>query len=259
MKKPHLLICNDDGIDAPGIHALWDALKDVANMTIAAPAFNQSSTGASSTLYSDLYAERVNWDKGVEAWKIYGTPVDCIKVALEKLLPSPPDLVVSGINYGGNQGKNILYSGTIATTIHANFHGVPGIAFSQIFGEESNTKSIYDQAKSRIPMLVNHFLTHPIPKDVVISVNFPHIGTGPHKGIKLAKQGGSYWRQSVEEYPSTDNKRTFKHKAVWVHDGESEESDTHLLHQGYITVTPVRVHSLTDEHSYQFHQEKLIL
>jgi 5'-nucleotidase len=254
--KPRLLICNDDGIDAPGIQALYDALKDIADIVIAAPAFNQSSTGASSTLYNDLHAEKVNWENGVEAWKIFGTPVDCVKIALEKLLPAPPDLLVSGINYGGNQGKNVLYSGTIATTIHANFHGIPGIAFSQIFGEESNKGSIYDQAKLNIPTLVNYFLRHPTPQNIVMSVNFPYISEGYYKGIKVAKQGGSYWKQSVEEITSTNNKRIFKHTAVWIQDGECEQSDTSLLNQGYVTITPIRIHELTDEDSYQFHQEK---
>ncbi len=255
--KPRLLICNDDGIHAPGIYALWDALKDFADIVIAAPAHNQSSKGASNTVYDEVHAEKVEWEQNVEAWKIYGTPVDAVKIGLEKFFTSPPDFVISGINNGGNHAKNVIYSGTIANAIHASFHGVPAIAFSHIFEEDDAKNPIYSHAKPYIPNIISHFIEHPIPKNIVLSVNFPYREDGNFKGIRLAKQGSSYWRQSVEEITSDNHKRIFKHLGTWMQEEEDEESDTHLLHQGFITVTPIRAHDLTDEVFYRHHQDKL--
>src|SRR5574338_1188667 len=129
-KKSHILITNDDGIKAPGIQHLWSALKDFATISIVAPKTEQSGVGLGITIRSALHIEEFAWEELDSCWSVTGTPADCVKMALSVLLPSPPDLIVSGINRGTNAGRTVLYSGTIGGVIEGILRGIPGIAFS---------------------------------------------------------------------------------------------------------------------------------
>ncbi|MBM3202249.1 MAG: 5'/3'-nucleotidase SurE [Chlamydiae bacterium] len=253
--RPLFLISNDDGIDAPGIETLWETVKEIADIVVVAPATNHSSAGANSTLYKELHAERVFKEKGIEAWKVFGTPVDCIKVGLSQFVPRRPDLIISGINNGSNHGKNVFYSGTIANTVHGSFHGIPGIAFSHMVREEGEHPP-YANTRKYINPIIQHFLQNSIPEKTVISVNFPFLENCEFKGLKFAKQGSSYWNQSVEEIHSSEERKIFRHAATWTHTDDQDQSDTVLLNQGYITITPLRVHDLTDEEFYLQHAHK---
>src|SRR5689334_3155261 len=117
-KRPHLLITNDDGINAPGIRALWEALKDYADVTVVAPANEQSAVGLSTTIRHPLHISDVDWGSNSRnIWSVSGTPADCVKLALNAILDTKPDLIVSGINRGSNLGRNVLYSGTVSAVI----------------------------------------------------------------------------------------------------------------------------------------------
>ena len=124
-KNFRILIINDDGIHAPGLIHLWKALVDLADVTIIAPAIEQSGVGLGITLRSPLHIESVAWNKGTPAWKISGTPADCVKMALSVILKTPPDLIVSGINRGSNSGRNVLYSGTVGGVIEGVLRNIP--------------------------------------------------------------------------------------------------------------------------------------
>src|SRR5262245_14985477 len=128
--RPHILITNDDGIHAPGIKHLWKALQDIAQVTVIAPAAEQSAVSLSITIRNPLKIDKVTWSEGTEVWSVSGTPADCVKLGLSVLLQNPPNLIVSGINKGNNAGRNMLYSGTVAAVIEGIMHDIPGIAFS---------------------------------------------------------------------------------------------------------------------------------
>lgn len=111
--KPRILLTNDDGISAPGLKHLWQALSDIADLSIIAPATEKSGVGLSITIREPLQIQSVDWEKGTPAWKVNGTPADCVRLGLSVILKDRPDLIVSGINRGANSGRNVLYSGTI--------------------------------------------------------------------------------------------------------------------------------------------------
>lgn len=129
-KKPHILITNDDGVNARGIWHLWNSLKDFARLTVIAPAQEQSAVGLGITIREPLRHQKILWPGNIEVESISGTPADCIKMALSVLLDEKPDLIVSGINRGTNAGGNVLYSGTVAGAIEGTLKEVPSIAFS---------------------------------------------------------------------------------------------------------------------------------
>ncbi|BBI18305.1 5'-nucleotidase SurE [Neochlamydia sp. TUME1] len=241
-KRPHLLITNDDGIYAPGIRHLWNALKDFADITIVAPATEQSAVGVSITVRNPLRLHQVEWAGQTQAWSLTGTPADCVKMGLKVILDRKPDLIVSGINRGSNAGRNLMYSGTVGGTIEGIIQGVPGIAFSCV--DYFNTD--YQKVEHYVPLLVDYVVKHPLPSGSLLNVNFP---TYQHeiKGFKLTRQGKEFWAED----PLERNHPAEGHSYYWLgaklqQFEEHEDSDISWLARGYIAAVPVHVGELTD-------------
>lgn len=254
--KPQILIINDDGIHAPGIRHLWNALKDHAEVTIVAPAHEQSAVGVSITVRQPLRVHEVEWPEKGRAFALNGTPADCVKMALGVILKKKPDLIVSGINRGTNAGRNVFYSGTVGGTIEGVMNSVPGVAFScyDFFDPD------YAAAEKFIPVIVKEVLENPMPKGTLLNVNFPEKKYAV-KGFKLARQGMQYWGADPDEriHPAE------KHSYYWLGSklamfDEHEDSDIAWLAKGYMTAVPVHVGELTDHshiESRKHHFEKL--
>ena len=240
-KRPKILITNDDGISSQGIKCLWKALVDHADLFIVAPATDQSGVGLGFTFRVPLQLEKVEWDQNTPAWKVTGTPVDCVKLGLSALLKEKPDLIVSGINHASNAGRTVLYSGTVGGAIEGVMRGIPGIAFSF---EDLDTPD-YEMAQKYIYPIVKHTLENPLPQGTLLNVNFPHTSR-EFKGITLARQGKSYWIDKLHERLHPEGAPYFWLGGTWDDQEEHPESDVALLRQGYITVVPIHVHELTD-------------
>lgn len=254
MRRPKIVICNDDGIDAPGIFHLWKALHNVADVTVVAPAVDQSCKGVGISLPKDgfIEAEKVHWPENIEAWKVFGTPADCIKFALHYLVKQSPDFIMSGINNGSNAGKNIMYSGTVGAAIQSTFCKVPGVAFSCMYDEGPEK---FAKVMPYIPKLVEYFLEHPIPRGTLMNVNFPAHKTDGILGFKMARQGQSYWDIRIGSDSSLKGTKKYPMSDGWDYHDEHPESDIHLLTEGYITCVPIHVEDLTD-YKYQENQKE---
>jgi 5'-nucleotidase len=253
--RPTILITNDDGIFAPGIKHLWKALSPFADLVVVAPAAEQSAVSLSITIRHPLRIEKVDWPLAEEAqlWSINGTPADCVKLALKVILPTPPQLIVSGINRGTNAGRNVLYSGTVAAVIEGTMHNIPGIAFSAADYFEPD----YESASSHILPIVKYALENTLPQGTFLNVNFPRKSMGEIKGIRLAKQGKEYWVENPEhrEHPAEG------HSYYWLgaklaEFAEEEGSDIALLREGYATAVPIHINDLT-YHSFIVHQKEI--
>lgn len=243
MKRPRILITNDDGIHAPGIKHLWNSLKDLADLTIVAPATEQSSVGLSITLRQPLRIESIPGFGNTQAWSVSGTPADCIKLALSVILDHPPDMIASGINRGTNAGRNVLYSGTVGGAIEAAMRDLPGVAFSC----HDYDDPYYSMAATHIPKILHHVIDNPLPKGSLLNVNFPSREHKQFKGFKLTRQGKEYW----SECPDKREHPTEGHCYYWlgaklVQFEEHEDCDISWLRRGYVTAVPVHVGELTD-------------
>lgn len=241
-RRPKILVTNDDGIHAPGIRHLWSALKDIADLTIVAPASEQSAVGLSITVRNPLRIHAVDWPENTAAWSITGTPADCVKMGVKIILKEKPDLIVSGINRGSNAGRNVMYSGTVGGTIEGIIQGIPGIAFSCLDYFDTD----YKKVETFIPHLVDYVLKHPLPTGTLLNVNFP---SNHHeiKGIKLTRQGKEFWAED----PHERNHPAEGHSYYWLgaklqQFEEHEDSDILWLSRGYIAAVPVHVGELTD-------------
>lgn len=239
--KPNILLINDDGIHAPGLKHLWRSLHEHFNLFIVAPAYEQSGKGVAITLRKPLVLERHHWEGNTSAWKVTGTPADCVKLALSSIFKTPPALIVSGINRGSNSGRNVLYSGTVGGVIEGVFRGIPGVAFSC----QDYDSPLYHVAEKHILPIVQHVLEHPLPTHTLLNVNFPDQGEEV-KGFRYARQGSGYWIDNPEERRHPEGHPYYWLGGRWSDHAEHDESDVHLLRQGYVTAVPIHVGDLTD-------------
>lgn len=242
MKRPHILITNDDGIQAPGIQSLWESLHEFADITIVAPAYEQSCVSLSVTIRKPLKIESFPWKNNTKAFSVTGTPADCVKLALNVILDKAPDMVVSGINRGTNAGRNILYSGTVAGAIEASLHDIPAIAFSC----RDYVDTDYQTASLHIPGIVKHLLQHPFATGTLLNVNFPSKAHNI-QGVKMTKHGKEYWGEEPDErFHPVEGHAYYWMGAKLVAFEEEEDSDISWLHKGYIAAVPINIGSLTD-------------
>lgn len=242
-KRPFLLVTNDDGIEAPGLRHLYQILSEVADIQVVAPRGEQSGVGLAITMRKPLHIKKeVNWQSQTTAWSITGTPADCVKMGVSVLLEKKPDLIISGINKGSNAGRNVLYSGTVGGVIEGVFQGIPGIAFSC---EDFDTPD-FSRTKKYVQAIVKNIFHSPLPQGTLLNVNFP---SNEHKeilGLRLTRQGKSYWMENPDERQHPEGNTYYWLGGRYAHFSEDEESDVSFLKKGYATAVPIHVGELTD-------------
>ncbi len=241
-QRPHLLLTNDDGIHAPGLKALWEALRDDFDLTVVAPSSERSGVGCSTSVFSPLYLEEHPWYEGGKAWSVSGTPVDCVKLAMHTVLKKAPDMVLAGINPGSNAGRNVFYSGTLGGAIEAVHKGLPAIAFSCVSWHGRD----FSLAQSWAKKLVTFFLKNPLPASTLLNVNFPDLANGlAFAGLKVASQGKGYFQEDPHHRTSPYGNAYYWLGSRLSETYEPEDSDVSLLRQGYATLVPISLEDLT--------------
>src|SRR5437762_2842607 len=228
MAQPLILITNDDGVHAPGIKALGAALGQRGEVHVVAPDREVSACGQSLTLKHPLRAERI--EERIHA--VDGTPADCVNLALVKLLPHRPDLIVSGINAGANLGDDVFYSGTVGGAREGTFFGVPSVAVSLAARGETD----FTHAASFAARLAAIVLEKGLPERTLLNVNVP---SGTPVGAAITVQGRREHEGTIFE-GLDPRRRTY----YWIEEGRDnwvsdEMADIHAVRQGLISVTPL--------------------
>ena len=229
----HILVSNDDGYNAPGLEALVESLRSIADITVVAPEINHSGASNSLTLSRPLSVRHAT--NGFIY--INGTPSDCVHVALTGLLDRRPDLVVSGINNGANLGDDTLYSGTVAAAAEGFLFGIPSIAFSLV---ERGWNHL-DASVAYAHKIVEHQLLHPHANPMLLNVNFPNLPTREIKGILPTRLGKRHHSQ-----PVVKSATPYGEPVYWIGSaGEVRDAtggtDFDAVKQGYVSVTPLRL------------------
>src|ERR1700722_18938431 len=163
--KPVILITNDDGIMAPGILNLVEAVKDLGKIVVVAPDKPQSGMGHAITIGQPLRLQSVNIFEGIEAWQCSGTPVDCVKLAVDKVLRRKPDICLSGINHGANHSINVIYSGTMSAAVEAAIESIPSIGFSLL---DYSVEADFGPARKYVRRIVEEIIAHPLDKHLIL-------------------------------------------------------------------------------------------
>ena len=246
---PHILITNDDGIHAPGLRALVDALKDDATLTVVAPSRERSAAAQSLTLRQPIYMDQL----AANEYSIDGTPADAVILAFNAILKEKPDLVVSGINRGGNMGENIYYSGTVGAAMEGAINRVPSIAISVAYrGKEFDFKPAAQFARILAPLI----LTEGLPPGILLNVNVPQAWNG---SVRFTRQSSKITRNLLQ--PGTDPRGR---KYFWLHEQqriEDIEPDTDLaaIRDGAISITPLELdHTHAPSLEHLSHWTKLL-
>ncbi|MEI6638785.1 MAG: 5'/3'-nucleotidase SurE [Chlorobium sp.] len=242
--KPHILVCNDDGIEGDGIHALAAAMKKIGRVTVVAPAEPHSGMSHAMTLGTPLRIKKFLKNGHFFGYTVSGTPVDCIKVALSHILPSKPDLIVSGINYGSNTAINTIYSGTIAAALEGAIQGITSLAFSLTTYEHAD----FSYAAKFARKLAKKVLLEGLPTDTILSSNIPNVPESDIAGIVITEQGRSRWQEdAIERHDMFGNPYYWLSGTLQLLD-DTLQKDEFAVRHNYVTVTPVSC-DLTN-HSY---------
>ncbi|MBM3192541.1 MAG: 5'/3'-nucleotidase SurE [Chlamydiae bacterium] len=248
-KKLHVLLTNDDGIESAGLRYLWEGLKDNVDITVIAPDKERSGSGAAATLDRIVITPTSWYDTTTKAYKVSGTPVDCVRAGLSILLPTPPDMILSGINHGTNSGRTIVFSGTIGGVIEGVLRNIPGIAFSYWNYDTSD----FGHTAKYIWPIVDYLSKQTMPHGSFYNVNFPKHLDQEIKGLKVVPHGFSNWIEQPEPFPSEEGH--YSMRGVWVDHNEPEGTDVHYLKQGYVTASPIHIAQLTDFAVLDNHKE----
>lgn len=234
--KMRLLLTNDDGINAKGIYALAKELQKNHEVIIVAPDSERSACGHSITLSRPLIVREVKLvGLNVKAFSVDGTPADCVKIAINKLIEGKIDMVVSGINKGLNLGTDVLYSGTVSAAIEACIYKIPSMAVSM---QIKNNIEDYEMAAVYAGEILLTAKQNNIKNDIVLNVNIPLLKKNEIKGIKVCKIGSRLYSNSYIESIGENNETQYQIKGE-LKDIHEEDSDTIYFKEGYITVTPL--------------------
>jgi 5'-nucleotidase len=234
-----ILISNDDGYQAPGIVALYEALKDVAEVEVIAPEHNNSAKSNALTLHSPLYVHKA--DNGFRY--VNGTPADCVHIALTGLLGYRPDLVVSGINNGANMGDDTIYSGTVGAAMEGFLFGVPAIAFSQVDKNWGELASAARKARDLVLQMSHQKLIGRTPW--LLNVNVPNLPFDEMGHVKLCRLGRRHAAEPVITQMSPRGDTMYWIGAAGPVMDEAEGTDFHATAAGHVSITPLKV-DLTD-------------
>ena len=236
-RKPLILVTNDDGITAPGIRKLVEFMNEIGEVVVVAPDSPQSGKGHAITINSTLMVEEIKIEGAQRDFACSGTPVDCVKLALDKVLTRRPDLVVSGINHGANSSINVIYSGTMSAAVEAGVEGIPAIGFSLL---DFSFEADFDQAKDFIQEIVLKTLKNPMPKGIVLNVNIPKLKKEEIKGIKICRQAQAKWEENFDERVNPQGKKYYWLPGYFNNMDEGEDADETALMNGYISIVPVK-------------------
>lgn len=244
--KSLILVCNDDGIHAPGVHALIDELINFGKVIAVCPDSPQSGQSMALTTNSPLRIERVEDYKGAQMYKVNGTPVDCVKLAMHTVIKRTPDLLVSGINHGSNASINVVYSGTMGAAFEGCAFGIPSVGFSLT---NHSQDADFSPCRPFVRKIVSGMLKHGLPEGIALNVNIPDSIPFPTE-MRLTKGCKGNWVDEYKEYIDPHGKKFYWLTGKFINEEpDNQNTDEWCLNHGIVSVVPVsldRTDSLHD-------------
>lgn len=239
VNKRHLiLISNDDGYQAKGINSLVDMLRPLADILVCAPDGPRSGYSCAFSAEVPLRLHLRRKEPGVEVWSCNGTPVDCVKMALDNLTDRTPDMVVGGINHGDNSSVNSHYSGTMGVVLEGCMKYLPSVAFSLCDHSED---ADFEPLRPLVTAITRRVLSEGLPQGVCLNVNFPLLST-PYKGVRVCRMAFGRWVDETERHHHTRG-----YDYWWMvgrydaDEPDAEDTDRWALNHGYVAITPTQI------------------
>jgi len=249
--KPSILVVNDDGITAPGIKALIDIASEFGQVYVVAPDSPQSAMGHAITISKPLRLEKIQLYPGIEMYQCSGTPVDCVKLAVNQVLHRKPDICISGINHGLNNSINVIYSGTMSAAMEGAIESIPSIGFSV---DDHSIEADFEPCRPFVREIIEKVLLHGLPEGVLLNVNFPR---EPIHGLKICRQAKAKWKEEFDERLDPYNRKYYWLSGVFQLNDEGEDTDVWALNHHYGAIVPVQFdftahHALAELNTWKF-------
>ncbi len=246
MGKPLILISNDDGVHAKGLQNLISVAKEFGDVFVVAPEKGESGMSHAISIKNPLRISKLKDEEGLTVYSCSGTPVDTIKLALDKLINRSPDLILSGINHGSNAAISLIYSGTLGAAREGAINGIPSIGFSVT---DHDKDADFEPSKKYIRQIIKDVIKNGLSKDIFLNVNIPNVSEDKINGIKICTQTNGIWKQEYEQ-------RTDPHGGTyfWLtgyfdnYEPNNEQTDEWALNNNYVAIVPVKLDST--EHTY---------
>lgn len=243
--KPLILITNDDGITAPGIKALVNAVKHLGEIIIVAPDAPQSAMGHAVTISKPLRLAKTDLYGDIVSYQCSGTPADCVKLAVDKVLHRKPDLLLSGINHGSNSSINVIYSGTMSAAVEGAIEGIPSAGISLCdFAYEAN----FTLAAEIATQVAENILKNGLTTGVLLNVNIPKITRSELQGIKICRQANAKWEEDFDERTDPNGRKYYWLTGKFVNNDKGEDTDEWALANNFVSIVPVQF-DLTAHHA----------
>lgn len=236
-EKPLILVCNDDGVTAPGINALIESIRDLGEIMVVAPDKPQSGTGHGITINATLRLNTIKEEAGLRIYSCSGTPVDCIKLAIHKLGNVKPDIIVSGINHGSNASINVIYSGTMSAAVEGSLEKVPSVGFS-LLDHDINADFTASAVIAR--KVTQKVLKEGLPEGVCLNVNIPKLDESEIMGIKICRQAKGNWEEEFEARVDPMGNEYFWLTGKFKNYDTGTDTDIWALEHNYVSVVPVQ-------------------
>ncbi len=232
-----ILLTNDDGIGADGLHAAWNALNLAGHeVHVCVPDRPRSACSHQITMHKPLRVKTVETRDGI-AHTTNGTPADCVTMALLHLLQSPPDLCISGINLGPNLGDDVHYSGTVGGAMEAVLSGIAAMAISL----DTHTEPLWDAAADFCVRITPQIAAMHLPRDTFLNVNVPNFHPQKIKGARVSSQGSRRYKGDLTRYEAPSVGEYFWRGGEVIDRAQSDDADVLLVKQGFISLTPLHV------------------
>lgn len=234
-ERPLIFVTNDDGYLSNGIKALWEILKPMGKVVVVAPAKEMSGQSHSITVGKPLRLECIEKQEDFELYSLEGTPVDCVKMAFDKVLCRKPDFLFAGINHGSNTSINTMYSGTMAAVMEGCSEGVASVGFSLC---EDDKNSDLSNCLPFVNKISKEVVTNGLIKDICLNVNFPK---GKIKGIRVGHQAKGYWSEDFKISEKEDEKNIYWLGGQYHCEDNSSSADWNMINEGFAAVVPMQV------------------
>lgn len=236
-QRPVILITNDDGVNAPGIKNLVEAVKDLGDVVVVAPDKPQSGMGHAITIGQPLRLHKLHSNENVDTWSCTGTPVDCVKLAVDKVLQRKPDICLSGINHGANHSINVIYSGTMSAAVEAAIESIPSVGFSLL---DFSIEADFSGARKYAKLITQKMLNSKFPQHTVLNVNVPSVPVDLLKGMKICRQAYAKYEEDFIDRVDPHGRHYYWLTGEFVNFDKGKDTDVWALANNYVSVVPVQ-------------------
>ncbi len=251
---PLIFISNDDGINAPGLRALINMMREIGRVVVVAPDKPQSGTAHAITIHTPLRLHLIKQEAEYEEYSCSGTPADCVKLGFKVVLRGKPDLLVSGINHGSNASVSIIYSGTMAAVFEGAMSGVPSIGFSLV---DLSVDADFNPSAKFVKVITQAVLTNGLPVGVCLNVNIPKADEGDIQGVKICRQSAGCWQEDFDERTDPIGRNYYWLKGIFIKSDNGLDTDEEALANNYVSIVPVQFDFTAHTAIEELHKWKL--